>query len=285
VRFVTRHRPPRTNPARDRDRDGRRSIRHRIWPRTSPPDPVGATTGGADGARLASLDLIHSNPADVAGLSVSRAEVLKGNRRLSIPLVNVAAAMFLGLALSVSGPTHSGTEARRVLVDPRVYEVVRARAHLEPQDALRWAVAIETEAARNRLPTSLVLGVITVESSFRADAKSPVGAIGLMQIMPSTGRTLAHRLGIPWRGVRTLRDPILNVRMGTAYLRRLIDYFGGRQRLALASYCHGPGVIRRYLKQGWVPQRRLRYAHKVRRAEQKILQQLERLTPEEVAML
>lgn len=198
----------------------------------------------------------------------------------------MAAALFLGLALSVSGRPAGEVQTQPLtLEDPRILEVVRTRGRLSFHEAHRWAVVIEREAKKNRLPPSLVLGVIAVESSFRPRARSGAGAVGLMQVMPGTGREIARRLDIEWRGVRTLEDPLVNIEMGAHYLRRLIDYFGGRRTLALASYCHGPGVIRRYLKHGSVPQRRLRYAFKVRRSERGILRALARMTPEELAML
>lgn len=213
-----------------------------------------------------------------------RSEVLKRKVGRPIPPDIVSATLFLSLALSVSGKPTPQLEAQLRLEDPRVYELVRRRGRLAPEEALEWAVAIEAEAKRNDLPVSLVLGVIKVESAFRPRARSVVGAIGLMQVMPSTGRELARQLGIPWRGRRTLQDPLTSIRMGTAYVRRMLDFFGGRRNLALAAYCHGPGVIQRYQRAGHVPARRLRYARKVWRAEQVILRQLERIGRRDLVM-
>ena len=94
-----------------------------------------------------------------------------------------------------------------------------------------------------------MLAVIHVESRYNAFAVSPVGAMGLMQIMPATGVELAARTGIPWRGPQTLFDPILNVRMGVAYLRELTNRFGDIE-LALAAYNWGPSHIDRRLRRG-----------------------------------
>jgi soluble lytic murein transglycosylase len=145
---------------------------------------------------------------------------------------------------------------------------VRARAPaLTAAEAVRWARTIEVSAQKHHLDPRLVLAVITVESGFDPRAVSPVGARGLMQLMPKTGRQWAHRLGIPWRGPATLFEPLANIRIGAAYLAWLQRRFRGRQSLALAAYCHGPGLIRRLLEAGPVPQYRLRYAGKVARAE------------------
>jgi soluble lytic murein transglycosylase-like protein len=118
----------------------------------------------------------------------------------------------------------------------------------EPElDAL--AQAIVTEARRHRLDPQLVMAVMFVESRYHAFALSPVGAMGLMQILPSTGEELAQRLGVPWHGNRTLFDPMLNVRLGVAYLRELQSQFGSLE-VALAAYNWGPGHIGRRLRRG-----------------------------------
>jgi len=114
-------------------------------------------------------------------------------------------------------------------------------------DAL--AEAIVTEARLQRLDPELVMAVMFVESRYHAFAMSPVGAMGLMQILPSTGEELAQRLGVPWHGTRTLFDPTLNVRLGVAYLRQLQAQFGSLE-VALAAYNWGPGHIGRRLRLG-----------------------------------
>lgn len=111
------------------------------------------------------------------------------------------------------------------------------------------ARTIVREARRHDIDPGLVMAVIHVESRYNAFAVSPVGAIGLMQIMPQTGVELAARAGIPWLGPQVLFDPILNVRMGVAYLRELADRFGSIE-IALAAYNWGPGHINRRLRRG-----------------------------------
>ena len=91
--------------------------------------------------------------------------------------------------------------------------------------------------------------LIRVESGFDAFAVSPAGAVGLMQILPSTGEALARRNGLPWRGVRTLFDPVANVKLGVAYLRELRDRFE-HLPTALAAYNWGPGRIGRRVREG-----------------------------------
>ena len=111
------------------------------------------------------------------------------------------------------------------------------------------AAVIVEESNRHRLEPALVLAVIDVESSGRSRAVSPVGALGLMQIMPPTGEELAARHGIAWRGPNTLLDPVVNVKLGIAYLSRLTDRYQSLTT-ALTAYNWGPGRIDRRLRAG-----------------------------------
>ena len=94
---------------------------------------------------------------------------------------------------------------------------------------------VNSAARRHGVNPGLVHAVIAVESGYRANAQSPAGAQGLMQLMPGTQRQL---------GVSDAFDPQQNVDAGVAYLRRLTDEFG--TVLALAAYNAGPGAVRRY---------------------------------------
>ena len=114
----------------------------------------------------------------------------------------------------------------------------------------RLARVIVEEARLHDLPPDLVMAVIEVESAGYHLAESHVGALGLMQLLPSTGRELAEKMGIPWKGPDTLFDPVINVRLGTAYLRELADRYDGNVDTALAAYNWGPGRIDRRLRRG-----------------------------------
>ena len=100
---------------------------------------------------------------------------------------------------------------------------------------------IRRYAARYHLDVRMVQAVVQVESGYNPRALSSKGAIGLMQLMPATAKLLG--VTDPW-------DPEQNIRGGTAYLRRMLDRFGGNTRLALAAYNAGPGAVSRH---GGVP--------------------------------
>ncbi len=94
---------------------------------------------------------------------------------------------------------------------------------------------------RNRIDSLLLAAVVETESRFAPHAVSPCGAVGLMQLLPSTGQDY---------GVEDLRDPYANIDAGSRYLRALLDRFHGRPDLAVAAYNTGPEVVARY---GCVP--------------------------------
>jgi soluble lytic murein transglycosylase len=86
--------------------------------------------------------------------------------------------------------------------------------------------------------TALVLGVTRQESSFDPDARSGAGARGMMQLLPATAEIVARRNGLGWG---RLDDPDFNMRVGSAYLGRLVEDFSGSYVLAAAAYNAGPG--------------------------------------------
>jgi soluble lytic murein transglycosylase len=104
---------------------------------------------------------------------------------------------------------------------------------------------IRTHAPAQKLDPYLVAALMAQESSFDAGIVSHANAIGLMQIVPSTGRSYARRLHIPRYSKGRLTDPATNVRIGTAYFADLVDRFGGVP-YALASYNAGPGPVARW---------------------------------------
>ncbi len=100
----------------------------------------------------------------------------------------------------------------------------------------------------NDVDPLLMLSIMRAESLFRHDAVSRAGALGLVQVMPATGARVAALAGDSDFRVETLLEPEQNIRLGTFYLGRLLDRFGGQFPLAVGSYNGGPHNIGRWLR-------------------------------------
>jgi len=108
---------------------------------------------------------------------------------------------------------------------------------------------IEEASSKYKLDPNFVLAVIREESRFNSDAVSPVGARGLMQIMPATGNHISNSLGRDNFTPDDLRSPSTNVLFGAYYLNSLLTTYDGKKYLALAGYNAGPGNANRWLRQ------------------------------------
>ncbi len=106
-----------------------------------------------------------------------------------------------------------------------------------------WWNTIQVEAAKNNLDPYLVASLIREESEFDPRAISYANAYGLMQLLPSVGRTVARQEGIAHFQTFQLLDPNMNIRLGTRYLRQMLDRFGGVEEYALAAYNAGDNRV------------------------------------------
>jgi hypothetical protein len=159
-------------------------------------------------------------------------------------------ASVLGIAAPARAQIYSGHDANGHLVlsdrkpvdgsDVRSYEVPKAATAIRTTRSAnvnrsnRFDAAIIEHARRNAVRPDLVRAVVQVESAFNPYAKSPVGAMGLMQLMPETARRF---------GVKNPYNPLENIRGGVAYLRELLDRYTNNEVLALAAYNAGPGAV------------------------------------------
>jgi soluble lytic murein transglycosylase len=109
---------------------------------------------------------------------------------------------------------------------------------------------IKQAAERYNLDPLLIAAIIRVESKFRAENVSKVGAVGLMQLMPETADWVARESDIPYSGVEDLADPKTNIYMGSWYLANLYKQFHGNQAVVVAAYNAGPGRVSRWISQG-----------------------------------
>lgn len=108
---------------------------------------------------------------------------------------------------------------------------------------------VHSAATLTQLPQELIYGVLRQESLYRADAVSSAGARGLLQLLPETARRTAQTWKRPKPTTAQLLEPAVNVPLGAAQLRILMDRFGGQTPVALAGYNAGPGAARRWLPQ------------------------------------
>jgi len=117
---------------------------------------------------------------------------------------------------------------------------------LEVRFPLAFYDALAHGARKQQLDLAWVYGVVRQESAFMNQVSSHAGALGLMQLMPSTGRLVARQLGLPIRSRQDILEINNNVALGTAYLRQMLDKFDGNYMLATAAYNAGPGRARRW---------------------------------------
>ncbi|RJG13715.1 lytic murein transglycosylase [Pseudomonas cavernicola] len=104
------------------------------------------------------------------------------------------------------------------------------------------------EAKVRGLHSSWVFAITRQESAFMADARSGVGATGLMQLMPATAKETARKFGIPLASPQQVLNPDKNIQLGAAYLSQVHGQFNGNRVLASAAYNAGPSRVRQWLK-------------------------------------
>jgi soluble lytic murein transglycosylase-like protein len=140
------------------------------------------------------------------------------------------------LCMSETAPADPNVEVRKFKVarasEPILVTKPVSTAYRDTYDDL-----IVHHAQAQNLRPDLVRAVVQVESGYNPLAVSPKGAMGLMQLMPTTASQL---------GVRSPFDPEENIRGGTTYLRQLLERFQGDEELALAAYNAGPMAVDRY---------------------------------------
>ena len=112
---------------------------------------------------------------------------------------------------------------------------------------LPYQETFEEFSVQASISSTWAYGIARSESLFMRDVKSHAGAVGLMQLMPATGRDVAREIKLPYSGLATLIDPESNIRLGTTYLGQMAERYGGNQVLATAAYNAGPHRVDRWL--------------------------------------
>ena len=114
---------------------------------------------------------------------------------------------------------------------------------------LRYSTIVRVHANENHIDPALLAAVIETESKFNANARSNAGAVGLMQLTPSTAEGIAQATNGTRFRVSDLTNPDINVRYGAWYLRHLLDRYNQDERLALAAYNAGEDNVDRWQRE------------------------------------
>jgi soluble lytic murein transglycosylase len=132
-------------------------------------------------------------------------------------------------------------------------ERTRSFIDLEQRFPMPFKDAVVERSRQIGLDPAYVYGLIRQESRFLMDAKSGVGASGLMQVMPATARWTAKKIGLVGFQPHQITDRDTNIAIGTGYLKLVLDNFGGSMPLAAAAYNAGPGRPRQWRGQPGAP--------------------------------
>lgn len=114
---------------------------------------------------------------------------------------------------------------------------------------LDYADTVREQARRNGIDPAWVAAEIRAESAWNPRARSGADARGLMQLLVGVGQHMARTLGVAWSGGDTLYQARPNIAMGSAYLRQMLDRFGGRTYLAIGAYNAGAGKVAAWMGQ------------------------------------
>ncbi len=156
----------------------------------------------------------------------------------------------LRLARMVTGPGETALLAQLAadLQRPDVAVTIARRASDSGVNLVGASFPVVELGNTGSIERALALALTRQESAFNAAAVSPSNALGLMQLLPSTARDVATKLGVPFIQDKLTRDPAYNVQLGSQYLADMLARFGGSYELALAAYNAGPNRVARWLE-------------------------------------
>ncbi|WP_297579773.1 lytic transglycosylase domain-containing protein [Roseibium sp.] len=183
-----------------------------------------------------------SNPLVMA---ITAFETLEDDRRAGI--------LYRHLAKTLSDPAHLRLLALRLELQGKHDDVLTVGKsafnrgiQIEKLAFPTGAIPREQVTSTSNLP--MMYAIARQESAFRIDAVSPVGALGLLQVMPRTARAVAKRLDLTYSKNALVRDPALNATIGAAYFQEQLDRWNGSYVLTLAAYNAGPKRVENWLK-------------------------------------
>lgn len=168
--------------------------------------------------------------------------------KFSVDSVNEAAR--ISHAKELLGKYYKGSYAQQLegsrTLNVSIFNKVQSR--LQPKwkaQAQKISSAIIAESTKHSFDPVFVLAIIQTESQFNPLAIGSVGEIGLMQVRPETAEWIAKKYSIPWNGSKTLKNPVMNVRIGIAYMAHLRNHFDGASFKYVTAYNMGPTNVKR----------------------------------------
>ncbi|HXH31507.1 MAG TPA: lytic transglycosylase domain-containing protein [Bacteriovoracaceae bacterium] len=184
---------------------------------------------------------------------------------LKVTFILLTCLLFESLSkdfLIAKATTALNPKTHQIFINTKITSTLKKRLpKIYRSSAGQISKTIISEAARYGLDPLIITAVIASESNFNPKAIGPVGEIGLMQLRTSTAKWISRKMKIPWKGEQSLRNPNVNIRIGTAYLSYLRQQFVGKSGyLYLAAYNMGIGSVNRVLARKVEPKI---YSHKV----------------------
>jgi soluble lytic murein transglycosylase-like protein len=171
-----------------------------------------------------------------AALDTEFARDLKAARSIAKQVAGGVEAAVGGVEAAATSPLDTVANA------PKQIALVSEKAREDFfKKEVPFGAVIYNEAKKNNIRPELVAAVVQAESRFKPTARSGAGAVGLMQLVPRTGR---------WMGARDLTNPVQNIAAGTKYLKYLHGRFDGNETKMIAAYNAGEGNVKRF---GGVP--------------------------------
>jgi len=187
------------------------------------------------------LEQLSRQPGMVRAHELFRAAMFRDARREWAAATRNYSKDELKLAAVLAGQWGWHDRAIMTVASAKDYSDLKLRFPLD------YASDVKHVARNKQLEPAHVYAVIRQESAFNKDAKSPAGAMGLMQLMPKTGLATARKYNIPLGSTRLLYQPDKNITIGSAYLKQVMDQYDKNIVLASAAYNAGPHRVDRWL--------------------------------------
>jgi soluble lytic murein transglycosylase len=200
------------------------------------------TSGFASPAPITQDDIEAFQRSDIARLAVALSKT-KHENTTRVFMLHAAEVLETEGALALLGAISLETNEPSFAV--QISKVAVTKGFKVPE----YAYPVVPLAPHPNAPEpALSLAIARQESQMNPKAKSPVGALGLMQVMPATGKSVAKKIGVPYNQDLLGSEVLYNTRIGQAYLAGLIERWGGSYVLAIASYNAGPGNVGKWIE-------------------------------------